>query len=532
MRSLARSAAADSRLQTGPPPILVDLHQQHKQMVRDFVFRLVELLQPCTDGLLHYAVQRCGLIRCPFAIGRMRHADTVIVPPVPSTECAKKRESASRKLHVDPAASIGRKSEPLQCETKRKTPCWSDGDALGTAVRTGIGRAIIRQHPLEQAAAFHQLVQRRAQLPARFAAESCGLGFGSAQRRECRFASHRRPVFIGANTRGRGGKYRPLGLFVHLVAVVFDPVLVGWRRRRRGAGAPDILHERDALLAQDALHAADRVALAVEQMAHAAKEIDVFGPIETPAAAALHRADLREAAFPEAQHVLRHIDLVSDFADGAESPRRLVQSLPLARAERCRLRGRVVARIGIDALLENRRRLEHHDTARGNRHLLAGLRITPDPLSLLAHHERAERRQLYGIAALQTVGNFFQYKFYERRRLAARQTDPLVDRLAQIGTCYRLSRHGQPRQVGDRSSAKTEIALYYQRYELGKTGSTGLRTVPEAPRRSIRQTRILTLPADQGRAPGEAATHGLEQKEIAAFDPALVDRVGQRQRDG
>ena len=85
---------------------------------------------------------------------------------------------------------------------------------------------------------------------------------------------------------------------------------------------PDALHKRQAFFAQDALHAADGVALAVKQMADAAQQIDVVGPVIAPAAAALHRADLRKPAFPEAQHMLRHVDLVSDFTDGAERVRR------------------------------------------------------------------------------------------------------------------------------------------------------------------------------------------------------------------
>ena len=72
-------------------PVLVDLHQQHKQMMRDFIFRLVKLPQPCTDGLLHNAAKRCGLMRRPFAVGRLRHADTVPVSPVPVTEDALRR---------------------------------------------------------------------------------------------------------------------------------------------------------------------------------------------------------------------------------------------------------------------------------------------------------------------------------------------------------------------------------------------------------------------------------------------------------
>src|SRR4051812_22855556 len=91
-----------------------------------------------------------------------------------------------------------------------------------------------------------------------------------------------------------------------------------------GAGLPDRLHEFDALLLQDALHAADRVALAVEQMPDAAQEVDVFRPVIAPAAAALHRLDLAEAALPKPKHVLRQIEVVGDLADGAKCVWRLV----------------------------------------------------------------------------------------------------------------------------------------------------------------------------------------------------------------
>jgi hypothetical protein len=58
-------------------------------MMRDFVLRLIELLQSSTDGLSHDAVQRCGLIRCPFEFKRFHHADTVLVPPVPGARMLK-----------------------------------------------------------------------------------------------------------------------------------------------------------------------------------------------------------------------------------------------------------------------------------------------------------------------------------------------------------------------------------------------------------------------------------------------------------
>src|SRR6185437_15261290 len=77
-----------------------------------------------------------------------------------------------------------------------------------------------------------------------------------------------------------------------------------------------------ALLAQNFLHALDGVAVAVQQRANAAQQIDIVGPVIAPPARALQRTDLRKARLPEAQHVLRHIQFSRDFADGAERLRR------------------------------------------------------------------------------------------------------------------------------------------------------------------------------------------------------------------
>src|SRR5579883_1710800 len=115
---------------------------------------------------------------------------------------------------------------------------------------------------------------------------------------------------------------RALGV-IGLVAAMAD-------RRLGRAFLPNRLHEARPLLAQDALHTADRIALAVEQMADAAQEIDVVGPVIAPAAAALHRADLRESAFPETQDVLRDIEVVGDLADGAKGIGRLFHASPRA----------------------------------------------------------------------------------------------------------------------------------------------------------------------------------------------------------
>src|SRR5438128_2285220 len=62
--------------------------------------------------------------------------------------------------------------------------------------------------------------------------------------------------------------------------------------RLRRSAPPHALHELDAVVLEDALHAADRITLAVEQMANAAQQIDIVGTIIASAAAALHRLDL------------------------------------------------------------------------------------------------------------------------------------------------------------------------------------------------------------------------------------------------
>ena len=117
-----------------------------------------------------------------------------------------------------------------------------------------------------------------------------------------------------------------IGFLGHLLALILARAM---RRLHRALG-PDLLDEFDALLAQDALHAADRVALAVQQMLDAAQQLGVFRTVIPPSAAALHRFDLAEARLPEPQNVLRQVEFVRDFADGTECVRRLaVQSRPL-----------------------------------------------------------------------------------------------------------------------------------------------------------------------------------------------------------
>src|SRR4029077_21232205 len=103
------------------------------------------------------------------------------------------------------------------------------------------------------------------------------------------------------------------------------PVLLRFRRRLLSPGPPDVLHEGDAFFAQDALYATNGVALAVEKVSHAVQQVDVVGPVVAPPAAPFQRPDLREAAFPEAQDMLRNVDLLGHLADRAECVRRLFQ---------------------------------------------------------------------------------------------------------------------------------------------------------------------------------------------------------------
>src|SRR5690606_5821670 len=84
---------------------------------------------------------------------------------------------------------------------------------------------------------------------------------------------------------------------------------------------------------------------------------------------------------------------------------------------------------------------EHQNLARSDGHLLAGLRIAADPLPLLANAERAERRQLHGVAAGETRRNLVQHELDELLRFIAREPHLLHDRLGQVRAGQRLSAH-------------------------------------------------------------------------------------------
>src|SRR5262245_34704036 len=87
---------------------------------------------------------------------------------------------------------------------------------------------------------------------------------------------------------------------------------------------PEVHDEARTVFAQDLLHPANGVAVAIEQETDAAQERHILGAVIAPAPAPLHGFELCELALPEAQHVLRDRQFFCNFADGAKRLGRLV----------------------------------------------------------------------------------------------------------------------------------------------------------------------------------------------------------------
>src|ERR1019366_3685053 len=83
---------------------------------------------------------------------------------------------------------------------------------------------------------------------------------------------------------------------------------------------------------------------------------------------------------------------------------------------------------------------EHHHPARCDGCFRPGLGIAAHSWSFLAHHEGAERGKLHRLAMLKTIGDFLKHKPHQRGRPRPRQTDLLIDRLAQISAGHGFSR--------------------------------------------------------------------------------------------
>src|SRR5438093_3492182 len=211
----------------------------------------------------------------------------------------------------------------------------------------GESRSALAERRIEQSAAFAELEQRRLELAevlARKLAGSNGSG-GGPRRIALRFergldpAAGRSKAGIrlvgGAEDRWPKPKQSAAPLLRGAGTRLFALLVSGGSRWLRRAAAPYCLNELDPLVPENALHAANGIALAVEQVTNPTQQIDVVGPIIAPAAAAFHRLDLGEPGLPETQHVLRQVEFVGDFADGAERVRRLFHCGRLLRSMPC-----------------------------------------------------------------------------------------------------------------------------------------------------------------------------------------------------
>src|SRR5262249_14641666 len=98
----------------------------------------------------------------------------------------------------------------------------------------------------------------------------------------------------------------------------------------------------------------------------------------------------------------------------------------------------------VNALLEDRRRLEHHHTPRRDWYFFTGLWVTTDSLALLSYYKRSKRRKFDRFSALKTVGDLLEHQFYQCRRFRPRQTDFLIHRLTQVGPRNSFSAHRLP----------------------------------------------------------------------------------------
>ena len=121
-------------------------------------------------------------------------------------------------------------------------------------------------------------------------------------------------------------------------ASALPPRPIGAPGGRGGGGPPaaDLRHGAQAAFLQHLLHALDGEPIAIEQRANAFQQVNIVGTVIAAAASALDRLDLGEAAFPEAQHMLRHVQFVRDLADRAEGFGGLGRTAFIGEGQRCR----------------------------------------------------------------------------------------------------------------------------------------------------------------------------------------------------
>src|SRR3989344_2387310 len=87
---------------------------------------------------------------------------------------------------------------------------------------------------------------------------------------------------------------------------------------------------------------------------------------------------------------------------------------------------------GHDPFLHDLAGAEGQHAARSDRNLAPGLGVAPGAPALVAQQKGAEARNLHILAALESVGHVVEHRFLLLRRIGARQSYLVVDRIGQI----------------------------------------------------------------------------------------------------
>src|SRR5215469_12816613 len=107
-------------------------------------------------------------------------------------------------------------------------------------------------------------------------------------------------VIRSAKQRRPQAQKAPPRLSVAFLDLLIHSALGGLRR----SGFPYRLDKPDAFVLENPLDATDRVAFAIEQMTNPPEQVDIIGPVVTPATTAFHRPDVRKPGLPKPQHML------------------------------------------------------------------------------------------------------------------------------------------------------------------------------------------------------------------------------------
>src|SRR3989337_565360 len=95
----------------------------------------------------------------------------------------------------------------------------------------------------------------------------------------------------------------------------------------------------------------------------------------------------------------------------------------------------------VDALFHDVAGPEHEHAPRRDGNFLARLWVAPDALAFVANPERAERRELHGVAALEARHDLAEHQLDDLGGLVPRQTNLLKHRFRQIGARECLPAH-------------------------------------------------------------------------------------------